>query len=76
MSFFDNLSKAANAIGEAAENQRVKNEARKDKLNSLLSRFESKSDKDLKEILKSNGLFGSSDDEKTVARKILRDRGY
>lgn len=70
MGFFDELSKAA-------ENQRIKKEARRKKLYSLLSSYQSKSDNDLKKIIQSTGFFtGASEDEKMVARKVLRDRGY
>lgn len=69
MSFFDKVSKAASAVGEAAkEHQRRQRE--------MFERLESKSDDQLKKIIKSDGFLGASDTEKNMARKILRDRGY
>ena len=69
MSFFDKVSKAASAVGEAAkEQQRRKQE--------MIARLESKSDDQLKKIIKDDSFFGSTDTEKNIARKILRNRGY
>lgn len=69
MSFFDKVSKAASAVGEAAQEQVRKRQ-------EMISRLESKSDEQLKKIIKDDSFFGPSDTEKTIARKILRDRGY
>ena len=69
MSFFDKVSKAASAVGEAVAEQNRKNQER-------LQRFESMSDDQLKKVIKSEGFFGSSDADKNLARKMLRDRGY
>ncbi|MEG2649201.1 MAG: transposase [Anaerovoracaceae bacterium] len=69
MGLFDKVSKAASAVGEAAkEHQRRQGE--------MFERLESKSDDQLKKIIKSEGFLGSSDTEKNMARKILRERGY
>ena len=69
MSFFDKVSKAASAVGEAAKEQQRKQR-------EMIARLESKSDEQLKKIIKDDSFFGSSDTEKTIARKILRNRGY
>ena len=42
----------------------------------MISRLESKSDDQLKKIIKDDSFFGSTDTEKNIARKILRNRGY
>ncbi len=69
MSFFDKVSKAASAVGEAEkEYQRKRQE--------MINRLQSKSDEQLKKIIKDYSFFGSSDTEKTIARNILRNRGY
>ena len=69
MSFFDKVSKAASAVGEAAKEQQRKQR-------EMIARLESKSDDQLKKIIKDDSFFGSSDTEKTIARNILRNRGY
>ena len=69
MSFFDKVSKAASAVGEAAKEQQRKQR-------EMIARLESKSDEQLKKIIKDDSFFGSSDTEKTIARNILRNRGY
>lgn len=69
MSFFDKVSKAAGAVGEAVAEQKRKQDV-------LVSRLESKSDEQLKKVIKDDSFFGSSDLEKNIARKILRNRGY
>ena len=42
----------------------------------MIARLESKSDDQLKKIIKDDSFFGSTDTEKNIARKILRNRGY
>lgn len=69
MSFFEKVSKAAGAVGEAVAEKKRKQDA-------LVSRLESKSDEQLKKVIKDDSFFGSSDLEKNIARKILRNRGY
>ena len=69
MGLFDKVSKAASAVGEAAKEQQRKQR-------EMIARLESKSDEQLKKIIKDDSFFGSSDTEKTIARKILRNRGY
>ena len=69
MSFFDKVSKAASAVGEAAKEQQRKRQ-------EMINRLEYKSDEQLKKIIKDDSFFGSSDTEKTIARNILRNRGY
>ena len=69
MSFFDKVSKAASAVGEAAKEQQRKQREK-------IARLETKTDEQLKKIIKDDSFFGSSDTEKTIARKILRNRGY
>lgn len=69
MSFFDKVSKAAGAVGEAvAEKNR--------QMQETIQRLELKSDDQLKKIIKDDSFFGSSQMEKNIAKKILRDRGY
>ena len=69
MSFFDKVSKAASAVGEAAKEQQRKQR-------EMIARLESKSDDQLKKIIKDDSFFGSTDTEKNIAREILRNRGY
>lgn len=69
MSFFDKLSKAANAVNEAASEHKRRQQ-------ETFDRLESKSDEELKKIIKSEGFLGATDTEKNMAKKILRDRGY
>lgn len=69
MSFFDKVSKVANAVGEAAAEQKRRRD-------EMLNKLSSKSDDQLKKIIKDDSFFGSGALEKDIARKILRDRGY
>ena len=69
LSFFDKVSKAASAVGGAVAEQNRKRA-------EMISRLESKSDEQLKKIIKDDSFLGSSDTEKTIARNILRNRGY
>ena len=69
MSFFDKVSKAASAVGEAAKEQQRKQR-------EMIARLESKSDDQLKKIINDDSFFGPGQTEKNIARKILRDRGY
>ena len=68
MSFWDTASKAAKAVGEGMKEQVEKQQA-------IKARLESKSDAELKKIIQNDG-FWASDNEKKLARVILRDRGY
>ena len=69
MSFFDKVSKAASAVNDG-----IKEQQRKQR--EMIERLESKSDEQLKKIIKDDSFFGSTDTEKNIARKILRNRGY
>jgi hypothetical protein len=69
MGFWETAGKlakgAANALDEKAH-----------ELQATKMRLESKSNEDLKRLIKSDGFFGSaSNTEKSMAMKILRERG-
>ncbi len=68
MSLWDAAGKAAKAVGEGMKEQIEKQQA-------LKARLESKSDTELKKIIQNDG-FWANDNEKKLARIILRDRGY
>lgn len=80
MSFFDNLNKAANVakkVGDAMEEKKAMQAARREKIQDLINSYASKSDAELKKIYMDNksGFF-SSEDKKKAAAYNLRQRGY
>lgn len=40
----------------------------------ITEKLQGKTDSELRSIIKSDGFFGASEDEKTIARKILKER--
>ncbi|UYA59693.1 hypothetical protein NAL19_1500 [Pectobacterium sp. F1-1] len=69
MGFWETAGKLAKGAANALEEKSNEMQATK-------MRLESKSSEDLKSIIKSEGFFGSaSSTEKSIAMKILRERG-
>ncbi|MBW5893287.1 MULTISPECIES: transposase [Pectobacterium] len=69
MGFWETAGKLAKGAANALEEKSNEMQATK-------MRLESKSSEDLKRIIKSEGFFGSaSSTEKSIAMKILRERG-
>ncbi|MGM3181494.1 transposase [Dickeya oryzae] len=69
MGFWETAGKLAKGAANALEEKANEMQATK-------MRLESKSSEDLKRIIKSEGFFGSaSSTEKSIAMKILRERG-
>lgn len=69
MGFLETAGKLAKGAANALEEKSNEMQATK-------MRLESKSSEDLKRIIKSEGFFGSaSSTEKSIAMKILRERG-
>lgn len=82
MSFLDNVVKVGKAVGEAAQKQAEMNRARRERLNEIHEDLSGRSNKELVKIAKGEDgvlgfFFGPSEDEKMVARKIIKQRrGY
>lgn len=69
MGFWSTAGKLAKGVANALEKQ-------SNELQATKMRLESKSSDDLKCLIKSEGFFGAaSDTEKSMAVKILRERG-
>jgi hypothetical protein len=69
MGFWSTAGKLAKGVANALEKQ-------SNELQATKMRLESKSSGDLKRLIKSEGFFGAaSDTEKSMAVKILRERG-
>lgn len=68
MGFWSEAGKFAKGAAESIEKK-------SNELHALQYRLEEKSSEELKEIIKSEGFFGSSREEKSIAMKILRSRG-
>lgn len=69
MGFWETAGKLAKGAASALDEKA-------NELQATKMRLESKSSEDLKSLIKSEGFFGSaSNTEKSMAMKILRDRG-
>ena len=69
MGFWETAGKLAKGAASAMEEKA-------DEMRATKMRLESKSSDDLKRLVKSDGFFGSaSNTEKSMAMKILRERG-
>lgn len=69
MSFLEKAGKVTKAVGDAYGEQI-------EKMKAMRAQLEAKSDDELKKIIKSDGFFGASEQQKKIARIILRERGY
>lgn len=69
MGFWDTAGKVVKGVANALEKQ-------SNELQATKMRLESKNSDELKRLIKSEGFFGSaSSTEKSIAVKILRERG-
>lgn len=75
MSFLKTAGSIASAVGGFAASSINTVVEKGLKLRQIKEEFEMKSDNDLMKIIESDGFFGPSDDEKNIARYILRERG-
>ena len=68
MGCWDTAGKLVKGAAQAAEEKGLE-------LQAIKMRLESKSSSELKDIVKGEGFFSASRTEKSIAMKILRDRG-
>lgn len=68
MGFWDS---AANLVKEAGEGVKRFNE----KSRKLQNEYQQESSEKLRRVVKSEGFFGNSAQEKAIARKVLKERG-
>ncbi len=68
MGFWDTAGKLAKGAAQALEEKGLE-------LQAIKMRLESKSSSELEKIVKGEGFFSASRLEKSVAMKILKDRG-
>jgi predicted transcriptional regulator len=80
MGFWNKLGevsyKTAKFLGNTATVVSNSIEQKAGELKELKQEYEQKSDEELLQIIKSKGFTGSTESEKGVARKVLRERGY
>ncbi|MFM5315133.1 transposase [Aeromonas veronii] len=68
MGFWDTAGKLAKGAANTLEEK-------SNELHAIKMRLESKRSEELKRLIKDDGIFSASSSEKSIAMKILRERG-
>ncbi len=75
MSFWDIASKAGKFALDAGKVMTEEMSQKSDEMRKTQSEYLNKSDSELSRIVENDGFMGNSSTERSIAKKILRDRG-